>query len=673
MDSQDNHDSLVTPLVGGIVPLSAFCQPSLYSTFMHHASMPSSNSEQMDHHMAFQLHNQAPVPQYPQQQQQQTKAVLSNDCLVSALPASVLPLPTTDNGHAHGMSTTESSPENDAHHSDDGQSCDRADNAPLDESAPSNSVFSSSNCMRTVTISVPPPEAASRPPHSQRGNNPPPPMGPIHTAQIPLPLGSLMDCPSSSSSSSPGIHEHEWSDPCIPGVSRFVVYSKTGRTAFHTWKPSYDEMNLEDAEWYKTSVYTLCIRIELAGHERSSLSSKNSRSSGHRSSIADRSVDSCGLVVPPFGHFDNSLSNGFGPNHVASNGSRKSPYDSGSQQSSSHQSVPSPENDYDLRFDDETNVLPKSSSRSSSSSSSYISLGSNGQPRVGVPLGDTAKLPFNPQTSEFEAHLYLVSDGDFVVVEGGLKFHKSGPYRISRRSAGIFQGELGSFSPTRFSFVHNGEHNRFRVLVAIHAVPVSSNSSDAPAAKRKPASASSGQWYYTLSPPFLIKSKKPKRAILSQRTGRKQKHTDDSQATGRSMYNMEEFERDPLASALLAGAAAAPGFLPPPPPGLMQSILRSMNINQAMLHPSNMTNSSAFAIMQQLLAQNSSTQGAQQNALHNSFLQMGSQQGVSGPPASVPQLLSIPSVQGQQTHNFAPDPPSASSIDQMYTIPASFS
>eukprot|EP00762_Andalucia_godoyi_P004600 ANDGO_05092.mRNA.1 hypothetical protein len=56
--------------------------------------------------------------------------------------------------------------------------------------------------------------------------------------------------------------QQKWTQAEMPNVKRVTILSKTGRTQYHPWKGS-DLEDPEDVEWYKTSVYTLCMRIEL--------------------------------------------------------------------------------------------------------------------------------------------------------------------------------------------------------------------------------------------------------------------------------------------------------------------------------------------------------------------------------------------------------------------------
>jgi hypothetical protein len=173
------------------------------------------------------------------------------------------------------------------------------------------------------------------------------------------------------------------------------------------------------------------------------------------------------------------------------------------------------------------------------------------------------------------------------VIEGGIKFHRAGPFRIVRRSSGVLQGELGSFSPNRFSFVHNGEHNRFRVLVALHSV-------------REPE-----KTYYTISPGFLIKSKKPKRAILSQKTGRKHRPQQDMPIDPTD---------DALATALLSGAI--PPHIAAAAMAGMSSLPSTFPVPNTSSHPllGSMTPQQQLAFMHRMLIPSQTGSGGQAGA-----------------------------------------------------------
>jgi hypothetical protein len=157
--------------------------------------------------------------------------------------------------------------------------------------------------------------------------------------------------------------QQKWTQAEMTNVKRVTILSKTGRTTYHPWKGT-DCDDPEDAEWYKTSVYTLCMRIEL-----------------------------------------------------------------------------------------------------------------------------TEEV----QLEEFEAEVMLLNDADLSIVADGLKMHKMGPFRVGRRSQAMYQGEIGPFQPSTYSFNHNGEHMRFRLSVVIRNMK-------------------SQQDCCIVSPSFLIKSKKPKKA-----------------------------------------------------------------------------------------------------------------------------------------------------------------
>eukprot|EP00762_Andalucia_godoyi_P004821 ANDGO_07289.mRNA.1 hypothetical protein len=55
----------------------------------------------------------------------------------------------------------------------------------------------------------------------------------------------------------------DWSIPAIPGLCGWSVQTKTGRTSFHNWTSAVSKNQPEDAEWYKTSMYTMQLRMEL--------------------------------------------------------------------------------------------------------------------------------------------------------------------------------------------------------------------------------------------------------------------------------------------------------------------------------------------------------------------------------------------------------------------------
>eukprot|EP00762_Andalucia_godoyi_P008097 ANDGO_02162.mRNA.1 hypothetical protein len=54
----------------------------------------------------------------------------------------------------------------------------------------------------------------------------------------------------------------DWSIPAIPGLTGWSVQTKTGRTSFHSWTSAMAENQPEDTEWYKTSVYTVQVRMD---------------------------------------------------------------------------------------------------------------------------------------------------------------------------------------------------------------------------------------------------------------------------------------------------------------------------------------------------------------------------------------------------------------------------
>jgi hypothetical protein len=161
------------------------------------------------------------------------------------------------------------------------------------------------------------------------------------------------------------------------------VLSKTGRISLHPWRAGSDSNHPEDAEWYKTSVYTLSARLEFAP--------------GHSPPVATASTS-------PTNH----------------------------------------------------------------------------QPNGG---------------GQIIADVMLVHSADHSIVDEGLTLQKAGPFVITPRGSDVCQGEIGPFSPAKFSFRHNykdGDHPRFRLRLTF----------------RIPGDHIE---YESFSPAFLVKSKKPKR------------------------------------------------------------------------------------------------------------------------------------------------------------------
>eukprot|EP00762_Andalucia_godoyi_P002493 ANDGO_02725.mRNA.1 hypothetical protein len=111
-------------------------------------------------------------------------------------------------------------------------------------------------------------------------------------------------------------------------------------------------------------------------------------------------------------------------------------------------------------------------------------------------------IPGASPGSVLAADVFLVHAHDFTIVDDGLSFHKEGPFVFVQRSPEIFTGELGPLSPAKFSFRHNykdGEHPRFRLCLQFKAQGLVNGGDVQPA-----------EWT-CFSPPFLVKSKKPKR------------------------------------------------------------------------------------------------------------------------------------------------------------------
>lgn len=172
--------------------------------------------------------------------------------------------------------------------------------------------------------------------------------------------------------------EKDWTRPVIPGMKEFAVLCKTGRCNFHRWAPAEDNARPHDSEWYKTSVYSMCLRLE---------------------------VDSSDSAV-----------------------------------------------------------------------------------------------------EEILASLELVQFDDLEIVDGGLLFSGKGKSaRLRSKSPGVFHGRLGPFSPSKFSFVHNGKHVPFRLKLTM----------DVTSAANSDRGAARSVSYISLSPPIFVKSKKPLRVTTA--------------------------------------------------------------------------------------------------------------------------------------------------------------
>lgn len=117
--------------------------------------------------------------------------------------------------------------------------------------------------------------------------------------------------------------------------------------------------------------------------------------------------------------------------------------------------------------------------------------------------------PLAVQWSSLEASLFMLRGEDSRAVDspdGGILFQKPNAFEMRRVSAGDstivqFDGEVGPFSPTMFSFVHHSIHKLFKLRLQI----------------RHPAT---GFGFACDSPNFVIKSKKPKKATEEQPTER---------------------------------------------------------------------------------------------------------------------------------------------------------
>jgi hypothetical protein len=120
------------------------------------------------------------------------------------------------------------------------------------------------------------------------------------------------------------------------------------------------------------------------------------------------------------------------------------------------------------------------------------------------------ELQLDYPDDELEAHVDLVHHIDLTPIADGLTMHREAPFKIKKRSFACFQGRIGPFAPQKFSFVHNGKHAPFRLRVRI----------------RCPSLA--GVEFSTISPPFMVKSKKPKDRQTAQEPikDRKRQRTD---------------------------------------------------------------------------------------------------------------------------------------------------
>lgn len=208
--------------------------------------------------------------------------------------------------------------------------------------------------------------------------------------------------------------------PPIPGLLGFSVMSRTGRIAYHPWRPTQDSIHLEDSEWYKTSIYTLCVRLDFASSP----------------SLPDAEFHDC--------------------------------------------------------------VFPH---------------------------------------EQLLVEVFLVHASDLSTVDGGLQSHKAGPFVVAKRGPGVFSGEVGPFSPAKFSFRHSyrdsganvssgssgdgaaalstsdqqlqqqqqqqQQHPRFRLRLDL-SCQSDNNDASPPDGKKKCI-------WSTYSPPFIVKSKKPRR------------------------------------------------------------------------------------------------------------------------------------------------------------------
>jgi hypothetical protein len=123
-----------------------------------------------------------------------------------------------------------------------------------------------------------------------------------------------------------------------------------------------------------------------------------------------------------------------------------------------------------------------------------------------------ASLSTEKDDLPYEVTVQLLREKDGEVQPDGLSFQKPHPFSIAAKRAAdnvvTYEGELGPFSPAKFSFVHHGSAVRFRLRLI--------------------ATCPGGPGFVVVSPGFIIKSKKPK--LEAGASGTKRGLSDEAEA-----------------------------------------------------------------------------------------------------------------------------------------------
>eukprot|EP00762_Andalucia_godoyi_P008101 ANDGO_02172.mRNA.1 hypothetical protein len=290
-----------------------------------------------------------------------------------------------------------------------------------------------------------------------------------------------------------------WSLPPIPGLMRFTMLSRTGRTDFHVWLNATSEVTPEDSEWYKTSVYTLLLRLEIlpmfTGQYYGDFSACIELLDMDGEVVKDGILHHISSDLPAHGNSGSSGS-------AKPNSSRLPSgmqYKNRSQASLLNAAIGAIfEQERADRVNDRMEASRKEPTGTPITSKQSLADGP----------GQKDRLSDDSTSSDHESP---VGSGRQNGESGTTSTDRDIPYIIKMRESMCWQGKVGPFSLQRYSFVHNGKHAPFRLKVTLTAPSAGSSSGGA-----------ASSWV-TMSPPFLVKSKKPKHVVSNHLSLRERK------------------------------------------------------------------------------------------------------------------------------------------------------